>query len=205
MEISPIRIFYMAVASLAFGMLVGVFNDVNRILRMLLGQDYNNKRIEFIHNIHLPISKRKIGFLTQCKWKGRIFKITVFFQDILLFSASAVGIALLNYYFNNGRARIFTPLAVIAGFLFYYFTVGKAILLISDVLVTFIRLLFLTFFEVLNYPITYFVKFFGFFAKKIYTNVDKTIAKEQKKVYNNNKQKNVMDNAEHGFVDVAKE
>ena len=119
MEISPIKIFYMAVASVVFGILVGGFNDVNRILRMLLGQDYNNKRFERLHNIRLPISKKKIGFPECFDEKKRIFEMIVFLQDALIFTVSAVGIALLNYYFNNGRTRIFTPLAVVVGFLFY--------------------------------------------------------------------------------------
>ena len=75
----------------------------------------------------------------------------------------------------------------------------------SDIFVTLTRCTFLTFFEILYYPTRYFVEFFGLFAKKIYINVYKTIAKRQKKVYNNTKEKSVMYNADHGFVDVAQE
>ena len=205
MEISPIKIFYMVSISLIFGVCVGVLNDADRIVRMLLGQVYEKRRFEFLHNISLPISKRKIDPPRQSHAVRTALNFIVFLQDVFLFAVSAVGVAFLNYYFNNGRARIFTPLAVITGFLFYYFTVGNLVLYFSDIIVTLIRLVFLTFFEILYYPVMRFANFFVLFAKNLYKNLDKTIAKKQKKVYNSTKGKNVMYNADFGFVDIAKE
>lgn len=205
MEISPIKIFYMVAASVFLGICAGALNDLNRIVRMLFGQTYGKSGFGSLYNIKLPISRRQLGEMRKYPQKRGAFYVVVFFQDVILFFASAVGISLLNYYFNNGRARIFTPVAVIIGFLIYYFTVGKLILYLSDIPIALIMFIIISFFEILHYPLRYFVKKIGFFVEKIYINIDKAIAKRQKRVYNNNKEKSVMINAEHGFIDIAKE
>ena len=128
MEISPIKILYMALFSIAFGAAVGGLNDLNRLVRMLFGKVYGNRRFGFLYNLHLPISGRSVGEPKVCGKFGYLYGVAVFFQDIALFLFSGVGVALLNYYFNNGRPRLYTPVAVVVGFLLYYFTVGKAVL-----------------------------------------------------------------------------
>ena len=94
---------------------------------------------------------------------------------------------------------------MVAGFIFYYLTVGRLVLYFSEIPVTLIRLLSFSFFEILYYPVRFFVKKIGLFVKKIYTNIYKTIAKRQKMVYNNIKEESVMVNACHGFLDITKE
>lgn len=205
MEISPIKIFYMTVASLGFGMLMGGLNDLNRFLRMLLGEGYGNRRPKFISDIRLPLSGRSIGVPQTGRVMENVLKLVVFVQDILLLAVSGVGVAILNYYFNNGRARIYTPFAVILGFIIYYFTFGKISLPFLDIFALIVKFTSLSIFETFYYIIKFFVNIFGFFVKKIHINLYKTIAKKQKKVYNNNKEKCVMNNASLGFVNITKE
>ena len=210
MEISPIKIFYMAVASLLFGMCAGALNDVNRIIRMLFGIRYGKKRFERIHNVKLPIFDRKVGSsgtedLKKCKSLRAILPCIIFVQDVILFFFAGAGVAILNYYFNNGRARLYTPVAVIIGFAVYYFTVGRAVLYFSDIIVFVVKTVFVAFLGVIYYPLSLFVSFFGIFVKKICTNLCKAIAKKQKKVYNIYKKTFVMTNAAKGYIDLTKE
>ena len=204
MEISPIKIFYMSAASLVFGMIMGMFNDVNRILRMLLGIRYSEGRFEFLYNIKLPISRRTVGKPKTEPIVAYLTNFIIFLQDVVLFTVSGAGIAVLNYYFNNGRARLYTPFAVALGFIIYYFTFGKTVLYFSDIAIFLVKFVFLTFFEIMYYPIGAFVRFFGIFVKKLHTFIEKTIAKKQKKVYNISKEKNVMNSAVFGFIDLTK-
>ena len=203
MEISPIKILYMALISIAFGAAVGGLNDLNRFVRMLFGKVYGKRRFVSLYNLPLPISGRAVGEPVVRGKCRSLYGVAVFFQDIALFSFSGVGVALLNYYFNNGRPRLYTPVAVVVGFLLYYFTVGKAVLYCSDILIFALRFVIFTIFEIFYYPARKIVVFFGFFVEKLYININKSIAKKQKMVYNNNKEKSVMRRAFEGFVDVA--
>ncbi|MBQ8849963.1 MAG: spore cortex biosynthesis protein YabQ [Clostridia bacterium] len=204
MEISPIQIFYMTLVSLALGATAGIINDVNRAVRIFLGVRYGARRFEKLYSIKLPLLKRCIKEPSESKASKVLLPVIMFFQDVLLFAFSGVGVAILNYYFNSGRARIYTPLAVVAGFVIYYFTVGRAVLYFSEAAVFFIKAAFLIIFELFYYPARRIVNFFGIFAKKICTNLYKTIAKKQKMVYNNNKINFVKRSAARGFADVTK-
>ncbi len=206
MEISPIKIFYMAVVSLLFGMCVGALNDVNRIVRIFYGVRYGKDRFEGLYNLKLPIIKRNVSKTPKkCKYINAILPCVIFVQDIILFFFAGAGVAIINYYFNNGRARLYTPAAVIIGFAVYYFTVGKAVLYFSDIIVFIVKAIAMFLFGVIYYPVSLLVNFFGFFVKKICTNLYKAIAKKQKKVYNIYKKTFVMTNAAKGYVDITKE
>lgn len=205
MEISPIKIFYMTVASLGFGMLMGMFNDLNRFMRMLLGEEYGNRRPKFLSYIRLPLSRRSMEEAHMGRMGDKILNVVILVQDVFLFAVSGVGVAILNYYFNNGRARIYTPFAVIFGFAIYYFTFGNIALRFLYIIAYIVKFIILSIFETFYYIIGFFANIFGFFVKKLYTNLCKTIAKKQKKVYNNNKEKYVMNNASLGFVNITKE
>lgn len=205
MEISPIQILFMMIASLAFGMCAGVLNDVNRIVKVFFGSEhYRKKNFEKLYSIKLPILGRSIDTPQKSRITEGILPVLAFFQDITFFCFSGIGVAIINYYFNNGRARIYTPIAVITGFIIYYFTVGRVVIFFSEIPVFVIKALILIVFELFYKPTRLFVGFFGLFAKKIYKNLHKTIAKKQKKVYNKSKKNFVKNRATLGFVDITK-
>lgn len=204
MEISPIKIFYMTLASVIFGMFIGVFNDINRIARKFFGVRYGKSRFEGVYDVKLPIIKRSLGAPKESKLTKFLLPYVTVLQDIALFFAAGSGVAILNYYFNNGRLRLYTPVAVILGAVIYYFTLGKAFFYFSDLPVFFIKSIFLISLGVFYYPIGFFVKIFGASARKICTNLRKAIAKRQKKVYNIRKKNFVMTNAVRGYVDLTK-
>ena len=132
MEISPIEILQMTLVSFIFGAVVGVVNDIHRIIRVIFGCKYNSKSIDKLHNINLPVPGKPLDREMWKKANRYILPIIVFFQDIIIFAFSGVGIVILNYYFNNGRLRIYAPLGVILGFFTYYFTLGKVAIYFSE-------------------------------------------------------------------------
>ena len=203
MEISPVKVFYMIATSIAFGFAMGFLNDLNRMIRILLGECYGEHRFNKAFNIRLPLSHRPIGNPKEGILPRPIKHCIIFLQDLFLLLLSGIGVSLLNYFFNNGRARLYTPLAVIIGFVIHYFTIGKATVYFSDFVVFFIRGAFLSIFELLYIPLRYFFGLFCKFVKKIYTNINKSLAKKQKIVYNNIKKSAVISRALQGFVDVT--
>ncbi len=204
MEIEPIKIFWMILASLVFGLSAGAVNDMSRAVRTLFGVSYGESRSKKLEELKLPIIKRSLGAVSCGKIKKRCLPSMMFFQDVFLFAYAGVGVAVLDYYFNSGRPRIYTPIAVVIGFLLYYFTIGKISPFVFCVLTFVFRAVLAVFFEAFCRPLRYFVKYFGNFVKKIYTNINKTIAKKQKKVYNSNKEKKVMEEAASGYLGITK-
>ena len=194
MEISPAKVFYMIMTSVMLGAAVGALNDFNRVIRMLLGYGYGEHRFDKIFKVRLPLSRRPVGAP-----RGAVIKplgyVVVFFQDAFLLLTAGIGVSLLNYYFNNGRARLYTPVAVISGFLFYYFTVGKLVVYFSDLIVSFTKVIVLSFFELLYFPLRFLTGIFYAFVKKLYTNLYKALEKKHKMVYNNIKRRVVTSKA----------
>ncbi len=204
MAISPIRMMWLLVFSLGFGAFCGLLNDVNRLIRIMLGIKYVSKRFEGLRSIKLPV----IGAMSKEKKERRGEKLLtgtlIFLQDTFLFFFAGIGTVIINYYFNDGRLRIYAPMALLIGFLIYYFTVGKLVIAYSDVLVFLFRAFFAIFLAVFYIPIRSFVEFLVKIFKKIVKKLNKTIAKRQKKVYNNKKESSVLSNSKHGFIKLPK-
>ena len=200
MEISPILLLWLLVASVVFGILVGILNDVYRITRIFLGVKYAKGSVSRLYENDLPFLKRPLRELRNGKAQKFFLPFVILLQDVFLFSFAAVGIVVLNYYFNDGQFRCYTVVAVFSGFLFYYFTLGKLLIFVSEYLVYFLRSTFVVFGWLLCRPICLFVGFFWKKSKNIYAKVKKTIAKKQKMVYNIDKYKSVFQEAKHGFL-----
>lgn len=200
MEISPIRLFFLLISSFFLGLGVGVLYDIHRMLRVLLGVRYTKNRPTKFFLQPLPIVKRPLREIRCGKVKNTFLTIVIFCQDVFLCCASAVGIVILNYAFNDGRFRFYTVVALLIGFLLYYFTLGKLVIFLSEWIVFFLRAAFAIFFYLLSRPVVIFFNFLGKNVKKMRSNIQKTIANQRKKVYNINKVKNCFGAAEHGFL-----
>ena len=114
-------------------------------------------------------------------------------------TAGGVGIVLLQYEYNSGRPRFFCLPALIFGFLIYYFTIGRIVMLLSEGIVFVIRATGLVLGSCILYP---FVKIFHFFVKKLIKNYKKfqyLIAKITKKLYNKHKKQEWLHMTEKGF------
>lgn len=200
MEISPIRLLFLLLSSFGFGIGIGVFYDVHRILRVLFGVQYTKNRPTKYFSKPLPILKRPLGEIKRGKIKTAFLSVLIFMQDLLLCCVSAVGIVILNYAFNDGRFRFYTILALFMGFFLYYFTVGKLMMFLSEWIVFFLRSVFSIFFFLLSRPWVILWRFLGKIVKKSRLNLQKTIANQRKKVYNIHKVNDCFRAADRGFL-----
>ena len=200
MEISPIRLLWLLIFSALFGMAVGGLMDLHRLIRVCFGVRYSEKTFEKLYAKPLPILRRPLGAYKQTRLRQIVLSVLIFVQDVALFAVAAVGTVLLNYYFNQGRFRIYTVLAILLGFLLYYFTVGKLVMLCSEGIVFLVRAVLTVIFVLMSRPIVIFVEFFRKNAKKLNENIRNTIAKKRKRVYNKRKEASVLQEAEHGFL-----
>jgi len=200
MEISPIRLLFLLLSSFGFGIGIGVFYDVHRILRVLFGVQYTKNRPTKYFSKPLPILKRPLGEIKRGKIKTAFLSVLIFMQDLLLCCVSAVGIVILNYAFNDGRFRFYTILALFGGFFLYYFTVGKLMMFLSEWIVFFLRSVFSIFFFLLSRPWVILWRFLGKIVKKSRANLQKTIANQRKKVYNIHKVNDCFRAADRGFL-----
>ena len=152
MEISPYMLLLLLIYSFLFGVSAGVLNDINRIIKTFCGVQYSKKRFDALYDRAFPL----IGRLTRLRGekKGRkiFISILMFFQDILLFVYLGCGIVVLNYYFNRGEFRFYTVFAAGVGFVLYYFTVGKLVVPVFEVIVFFLRVAVKTLTFILIHP-----------------------------------------------------
>ncbi len=199
MEISPFLLFFLLVASFAFGGTVGILNDIHRLIRVILGVRYSKNRFDRWYEKEIPFLNRPIVRNHSSKKNKTVLSILIFVQDLILFSFAAVGTVTLNFYFNNGKFRLYTIAALIMGFLLYYFTLGRLIMLLSEGIVFVLKAFLSILFHFLLVPFKKIVGFFGKNIKKLYRKAKKTIAKLQKKRYNISKQESVLKEAEVGF------
>ena len=199
MEISPYYLFLLLLHSFFFGGFLGVLNDVNRIVRVFFGVSYSQKSFRSLYARELPIIRRPLVLREQGSVKKGALSVLIFFQDLVLMTVGGVGTVLLQYEYNSGRFRFFCLPALILGFLLYYFTVGKLVMLLSEGIVFIIRATVLILGNCILSP---FVKIFRFFVKKlkkITKKIQILIAKITKKLYNKRKKQEWLHKAEKGF------
>ena len=134
--------------SLCTGISLGIFYDCFRILRIICGMDGGKKKEEKEHKkTNSPIKRmveRILSIDLSSKQNNRVPKhgkvfsvithILVFFEDILFFLVAGCVISVLIYYTNDGIFRLMALFGVMCGFFAYYFTVGKIVIHLSDVI-----------------------------------------------------------------------
>ncbi len=187
--------------SFLFGAVVGILNDVFRLSRVMLGVRYSGKSFDRLYTLSLPILKRPLGEIRGGKAKQGLLQAVMLLEDMALFAFAAGGTVVLNYYFNNGRFRFYTVVALVLGFVLYYFTVGKLVALLSEMIVFFLRAILGVLFASIFRPIAIFFVFLEKIIKKLGINIEKTIANRRKRVYNKSKVKRTMECSREGFLD----
>ena len=130
MEISPILMARMLFVVFLFGVQAGVLFDSGRALRSLFFGELKYCRKRSLYAAKTPFFKRKI-FVESEKKKTQILKnICIFLFDFVWVIYSFLGIMLVNYSYNNGGIRMFTVLGFAVGFVIYYFTLSKLIIVL---------------------------------------------------------------------------
>ena len=205
MEISPIKLAMLLFYSFLFGIGMGAFYDANRIIRVFCGCRYSENRFEKLYLLKLPFINRPITRKSNRGFRKNVQLAVVFLGDMICVVVSAIGILILNYAYNSGRFRFFTVFGVLIGFLLYYFTVGKLIMLISEPIAILIKYVFLSFLVIFGYP---FKTFFCFAVKKLKKYVflySFTLENRAKKLYNIEEKKYLVEMSKNGFFDIDME
>ena len=172
MEVSMLGQILVMLYSVILGGVLGFIYDFFRIFRVLCGINYKNKFSEKIKSINLPKIKNPMS-----QKKNTISKdILIIITDILYFLTITPIVVVFTYHFNNGKIRWFIFFGIVVGFLVYYFTVGKLIILVSEYIAFAIKVVF-------SYLIYFLLRpFFKIFIiLKIKIDIHKNKLKEKRK------------------------
>ena len=117
--------FFNILCALFAGVFIGAIYDVFRIIRcaffiFLMENDKKNQK--------KPGNRNFFEIILQI------------ILDLLFSIVYTIIIVLLVYYLNNGFFRLYIALFAAAGFAVYYFTLGRLVMKISDVIIHFIKL-----------------------------------------------------------------
>ncbi len=191
--------------SFLYGICIGIVNDINRIVRVFFGVRYTkinfNKLYAFLKiQNEEKIEQKKAA--RKKKTKNIYLNILIFIQDLFLALFVAAGIILLNYYFNDGRFRLFTVLAMSLSAILYYFTVGKLMMLISEPIMLIIRTSVMFLVRTVLLPIRTILGWLYSIVKNTLLKTKKHIAKVLNIRYNKREVKRLCDLSKHGFIDM---
>lgn len=187
MEISPYKLTLLLVYSFLFGVSAGVFNDMNKLVRVFFGARYDRATRKT-----LATQKSRVGRFA--------YGTLIFFQDIFLFLYIGVGIVVLNYYLNYGSFRGYTVFGLVLGFLLYYFTLGRVLVYLGQAAILFIRGVISKALFILLKPLLKIAKGIIWVFKKLCEKITYPIAKRRALRYNKVKKKELMTLARVGFL-----
>jgi hypothetical protein len=111
------------------GAILAFCYDLLRLTRIFFGVHYCRRGAKRLHEIRLPFIK-PYGRRTERRALG----IVVFFEDLFFCIASAIAVILLLFQYNNGKFRFPVLIVIGVGFLIYRATLGRAFLLLSEVI-----------------------------------------------------------------------
>lgn len=141
MEISFAEQLLVALNSVLLGLGLGAFYDLIRIVRVLLGVSYVNKFNLRLKNIRLPLIKNPLN--SDRKKKKIAEGIMIFITDIVYFFVATLVMTIYTYHINFGIVRWYIFAGAIVGVLFYYVTLGKLVISISECIAFFTKVAFL--------------------------------------------------------------
>ena len=159
MEISPIALARLLLYSVVFGFFMGTLYDAFRITRIFFGVRYTNKTFDRLFSLKLPFVKKEMRLKSQRNFEKISQGVVIFIGDFICVICAALGVIILNYAYNDGRFRFFTVIGLALGFLVYFFSFGKLVMLISEPIAFLIKYLLVSFFVVFGYPIKIFLQF----------------------------------------------
>lgn len=205
MEISPYMLTLLLIYSFLFGMSAGALNDVNRIIRALMGVRYSAKSFARLYAIKLPF----VGTLERGGKKKRVKRgieaALIFIQDILLFAYLGCGIVILNYYLNRGQFRLYTIASVAVGFALYYFTVGKLVIFLSEGIIFFVRAAVRIVLYLVSRPFIYLWRTVVKILRSLWKKIASGIAKKRIMRYNKAKRRELLELSRKGFQNGGEE
>lgn len=136
MEISQAVLARLYLLAAILGAGLGVCYDILRITRVFLGVQYSRRATKKLQSIQLP-------FLNHSKKRTEspLLGTVIFFEDLLFGLFCGIAMILLFYGANNGNFRFPAIITALGGFFLYRATLGKLVMLFSEVIAFFVEAL----------------------------------------------------------------
>ncbi len=144
---------FLLLYSFLIGVLLGLVYDAFRVLRIAL---YGRKKAEKEKMIPLAGDAKSIDKILKGEQKQGFPSLSFFFIfvcDIAFCVFSALMVTVMLFQFGDGRVRLFSLLGAFVGFTVYYFTVGKIVMLFSDVIISAVKAIIRTVLRFTLYPV----------------------------------------------------
>ena len=116
--------------SAVIGAFIGVIYDIFRILRIALPEVIKGTKAE---------------------------TVIVFFQDIIFWLITSAVFIIFIYYANKGMTRLIMIFASGAGFLIYYYTVGRIVIFFSGAIIGLVKHIVKLFYKILINPLIFLI------------------------------------------------
>ena len=150
MEISQGSLAWLYLCAMALGAVLGFVYDLLRITRVFFGVQYSRRGRGTLSKQKLPLLKPR-----QKKKENPALGIVIFFEDFLFCVFCGIAMILLFYVCNNGKIRYSVFPVAAGGFLCYRGTLGKLVMLFSEVIAFALETLFRYAFFFLSFPILF--------------------------------------------------
>ena len=129
MDISQSSLALLYLYALIMGGALGALYDAFRITRVFLGVHYSRRAARRLQELRLPFLKPY-----KRRRESRALGVVIFFEDLIFCLLAGILLILLLYEANNGKFRFPVILCAGAGFLLYRGTLGRLVMLFSEVI-----------------------------------------------------------------------
>ena len=197
MEISQIKLAELLAVSFLVGVAMGIINDINRIVRNIFNFKFKSNRFKGLYTF-LKITEHTNKRPT--KFNSIIFKVMFFVQDLVFTSLFALSIVLLNYYYNDGKMRLFSVGSLILGFITHFCTFGKITMFVLEPLTIIIKELFKRLLHLCLQPFIFIIHKAISFSKNIFLVIKKHIEIKTNLRYNIKERKRMIILSKTGFI-----
>ncbi len=141
MEVSMLVIGKMTLWAFFLGIGAGVFYDIIRITRVMIGVRYDTlkRQTDFLYSKKYPL----IGMLPrkESKFKNGLTTVIIAAGDIFFFTVMGVAVSIFLYYTNDGIFRWQVAAFSLLGFFCYYMTFGKLVISFAEILCIFLKII----------------------------------------------------------------
>lgn len=125
--------------------------------------------------------------------------IIIFIEDILFCLGTAVTVVLFVYYANSGIIRWFALFGCALAFAFYYFTVGKLVMFLSEKIIRLIAAILRFIYNITFVPVRRFIKFIVKIIRLAFKKIIAAVKKAFGKFIFSRKKKRFISQASKGF------
>ena len=129
MEISQLALLRLYLLAVLLGAALGVLYDILRISRVFFGVRYSRRAFRHLYEKKLPYIK-----ISGERKESRFLGTLIFFEDLFFGIFCGVSTILLFYAANDGKFRFLALVCILGGFFLYRGTVGRPVMLTSELI-----------------------------------------------------------------------